>query len=236
MKPTFHSKNSQVIVYDADRIPVPLSELFDPGYWKSQGRVSGTASGRGEVLLLETDSGPAVLRSYLRGGWPRHISHDRYVFTGFKRSRPLREFNVLAALVKAGLPAPAPLAAQCLRSGLFYRGHLLMQRIPAKGTLADKLEERFIGESVWEDTGACIRRFHEGGLDHADLNARNILLAEDNGIYLLDFDRAGFTPGRAVNGSANLRRLRRSMLKLWPGGDSPALNTVWEKLLRGYHG
>jgi 3-deoxy-D-manno-octulosonic acid kinase len=31
---------------------------------------------------------------------------------------------------------------------------------------------------LWRATGACIRRFHEEGVVHADLNARNILIRD----------------------------------------------------------
>jgi 3-deoxy-D-manno-octulosonic acid kinase len=236
MKAKFHKQNADVIVYDADQVPVPKGELFDPAYWRSLGRLSGSASGRGQVWMLDTDGGSAVLRQYLRGGWPRYISRDRYFFTGFSRSRPLREFNLLAALVDAGLPAPAPLAAICQRSGVLYRGSLLMERITASGTLADKLDSRFSGDSIWADTGSCIRRFHRAGVAHADLNARNILLDFDGGIHLVDFDRARYTPDQAVDGSANLGRLKRSLLKLWPDGQGQALETAWNNLLAGYHG
>ena len=121
--------DSQVIVYDAGRLQQPGPELFDAAEWARQGRVAGHAVGRGSALLLETDFGPAVLRQYLRGGWPARFSRDRYFFTGFERSRPLAEFRMLVALTEQGLPVPAPLAAMCRRRGLFYCGWLLMDRI-----------------------------------------------------------------------------------------------------------
>lgn len=236
MKTKYYTQNSCAIVYDADRIPLPGRDLFEPEYWRAQGKLMGTASGRGTVSMLDTESGPAVLREYLRGGWPRHISRDRYVYTGFSRSRPVREFSVLAALCEIGLPVPAPLAALCERQGLFYCGSLLMQRIPAINTLADRLGARFVDDSVWVDTGACIRQFHAAGVSHADLNARNILLADDGAVHLVDFDRARYSPGNPVNGASNLSRLKRSVAKLWPQEETAALNTAWEKLLNGYHG
>jgi 3-deoxy-D-manno-octulosonic acid kinase len=93
VKARSHKQGSLVIVYDADRVQQPGPELFDPGYWQRVGAVAGQAPGRGSALLLDTPFGAAVLRQYLRGGWPARISRDRYVFTGYERSRPVAELG-----------------------------------------------------------------------------------------------------------------------------------------------
>jgi 3-deoxy-D-manno-octulosonic acid kinase len=228
-----HKHESQVIVYDADRVQQPGPQLFDPATWKRQGRVVGQAVGRGSALLLETDFGPAVLRQYLRGGWPARFSRDRYLFRGFERSRPLAEFRMLVTLSDLGLPVPTPLAAMCRRQGLFYRGWLLMERIMQAQALADVLLESADDPDLWRRTGAVIARFHRAGAIHADLNARNILVAGDGAIHLVDFDRARFKASEAAS-SANLRRLKRSLEKLWPAEIRDRLEPCWGDLLRGY--
>jgi 3-deoxy-D-manno-octulosonic acid kinase len=185
--------------------------------------------------MVESDAGPAVLRPYLRGGWPRHLSRDRYVFTGYARSRPLREFNVLVGLQGMGLPAPAPLAALCVRRGPWYTGALLMSRIDAEATLAERLGDAYAADGLWARVGACVRRFHDAGLWHADLNVRNVLLGAGEAVSLIDFDRARLTPGRAVQGMGNLERLRRSVAKEWPGA-SASMARAWSSLEGGYGG
>ena len=85
MKIRSHKQGTLAIVYDADRVHQPEPELFEPNYWERQGRVVGQAVGRGRTLLLDTPFGPAVLRQYLRGGWPARFSRDRYLFTGLER-------------------------------------------------------------------------------------------------------------------------------------------------------
>jgi 3-deoxy-D-manno-octulosonic acid kinase len=224
---------SQVIVYDADRVQQPGPELFDRSAWERQGRVAGQAVGRGSALLLDTDFGPAVLRQYLRGGWPARFSRDRYLFTGFEHSRPLAEFRMLATLSDLGLPVPAPLAAMCQRQGLLYRGWLLMERILHAHALADLLPERADEASLWQQTGAAIACFHRAGVIHADLNVRNILVAEDGTIHLVDFDRARFS-AQASARRANLSRLRRSLEKVWPAEIRARLEPCWTHLLSGY--
>ena len=229
-----HKQDSLLIVYDADHIQHPGTHLFDPQYWHERGAVAGEAQGRGRALLLETDFGPAVLRQYLRGGWAARVSRDRYRFSGFERSRPVQEFGLLETLSAADLPVPGPLAAMCERDGAFYTGWLLMRRIMNVTPLADVIESRRDDPGLWRATGASIRRFHDFGLDHADLNARNILVGENDRIYLIDFDRARLRKCDSRAYSPNLRRLHRSLQKLWPRPFRASLEPCWTMLLEGY--
>lgn len=236
MNPVKHTLSSAVIVYDADRLAAPTGDWFDPEWWAARGRRGASAPGRGRAWMVDSDAGAAVLRPYLRGGWPRHLSRDRYLFTGYARSRPVREFHVLADLQRLALPAPAPLAALCRRHGPWYTGALLMSRIEAAATLADRLGARYADDVLWARVGACIRRFHDAGAWHADLNVRNVLLADDGAVSLIDFDRARLTPGKPVDGRGNLERLRRSMAKEWPEAPEGSLERAWAGLEGGYHG
>jgi len=229
-----HKQDSLLIVYDADHIQHPGTQLFEPDYWRGQGAVAGEAQGRGSALLLETDFGPAVLRQYLRGGWAARVSRNRYFFSGFERSRPLAEFSMLENLSAAGLPVPEPLAAMCVRHGSLYSGWLMMRRIMNVSPLADLIEERRDDPLLWRAAGACINDFHEFGLIHADLNARNILAGEGDRIYLVDLDRSRVRKGDNRAFSANLRRLHRSLRKLWPPPFGDRLEPCWNALLEGY--
>lgn len=208
--------------------------MFDPGRWERAGAVMGRAAGRGSALLLDTPFGEVVLREYLRGGWPARVSRDRYFFTGYERSRPLSEFRMLAALFERGLPVPRPLAAVCDRLILFYRGWLMTSLLPDVEPLADQLMERGNDAALWRRAGRVIGRFHDAGVVHADLNARNILIGPEDSVYLVDFDRARFSAGNARAFSANLARLRRSLEKLWPAAGRERLERCWHDLLAGY--
>ena len=230
MKAHTRQQDSNFIVYDADAVQHPSAQLFDPARWEDRGAIAGTARGRGHALFLDTEFGPAVLRRYFRGGLPSRISRERFVFSGYGRSRPVREFRVLAELSEAALPVPAPLAAQCRREGGVYTGGLLMRRIMGVEPLAERIRGGADDEALWRETGACIRRFHDRGVVHADLNARNILVGE--GIYLIDFDRARIRPGDRRALEANLQRLRRSLAKFL--SDSDRLESRWEWLMKGY--
>lgn len=209
--------------------------MFDPEYWERQGAVAGTAAGRGQVLLLNTKFGPSVLKQYLRGGWAARVSRDRYVFSGFERSRPVREFRMLEDLSEAGLPVPRPLAAICIRDGKGYSGWLMTRRIEGAKPLPDLVAERHSDTLMWREVGACIRRFHDFGLVHADLNARNILVSEGARVYLVDLDRSRFQKGDERAYSANLGRLWRSFEKIWPQPFRDQLDSCWTMLLEGYN-
>jgi 3-deoxy-D-manno-octulosonic acid kinase len=234
VKARTHKQDSLLIVYDADCIEHPGIRLFDPEYWQLQGAVAGEAEGRGRALFLETGFGPAVLRRYLRGGWPARVSQDRYVFSGYERSRPVMEFNMLKKLSAAGLPVPEPLAAMCRRQGAFYTGWLMTRRIMDVSPLADLLRKRWDDPVLWRGTGACIRRFHEIGLVHADLNARNILVGGHDCVHLIDFDRARIREHDSRAFDANLRRLHRSLEKLWPENIPDGPGQCWRSLEEGY--
>jgi 3-deoxy-D-manno-octulosonic acid kinase len=234
VKTLAHKQDSLLIVYDADAIQHPDPFLFNQGYWSERGAVTGEAAGRGSALFLNTPFGSAVLRQYLRGGKAAKISRDHYVFTGFAKSRPVTEFTILERLSADGLPVPGPLAAMCVRDGMLYRGWILMRMIRDASPLADLMPERQNDPGLWRATGQCIRRFHDHGVIHADLNARNILVDGAGKIHLIDFDRARIRKQNTRAFNSNLKRLYRSLRKVWPERDLEQLPTCWRSLQEGY--
>jgi 3-deoxy-D-manno-octulosonic acid kinase len=235
MKSVIHKENSLAIAYDASLLEIPGVDFFSVGYWRSKQALEGEAVGRGSAWFINSAFGPVVLRQYLRGGWVAKISRQSYFFTTVSRSRPFREYHLLAALYDLGLPVPKPVAALCEFHGFISSGALMTARISSARTLADVLPGNDGYEGLWESVGKCIRRFHDAGVWHADLNARNILLDENSQVFLIDFDRARFTPGKAVKGHGNLKRLKRSLTKLWPPGELSAMQPAWAQLKAAYH-
>lgn len=234
MKPRSHKQESVLIVYDADHVQHPGEHLFDAGYWEEQGGLAGEAVGRGSAYFLQTPFGDAVLREYLRGGVPGRFNRDRYLFTGWERSRPVAEFRILADLSAAGLPVPQPLAAITQRHGPVYTGSLLTRRIMDSLPVADLAARRSDEPGFWKAIGASVRRFHDHGVVHADLNARNILVDMEDRVYLIDFDRARLEPGQAAAYARNMKRLRRSFEKIWPEPLRARLDPCWDELINAY--
>ena len=234
MKHAIHTDKTWAIAYDAGLLEVPGVEFFNVDYWRSRQALAGEAVGRGSAWFIESPHGPVVLRQYLRGGWAAKFSRQAYLFTCVSRSRPFREFHLLAELSEKGLPVPRPVAALCQYHGLLSTGALMTARIASAKTLADSLSAGSMLEGTWSRIGQCIRRFHRAGVWHADLNARNIMLDTGLQVYLIDFDRARYNPGAVVNGEGNLRRLKRSMIKLWPAERDAEMHTAWAQLRAAY--
>ncbi|MCC5884597.1 MAG: 3-deoxy-D-manno-octulosonic acid kinase [Halomonas sp.] len=205
------------ILYDADSVcdaePTPQigPSLIDPAYWRRTGRVVGEAPGRGSSLFLDVGRAQWVLRPYRRGGLIARISEARYLWTGLERSRAYRELRLTAHLHALGLPVPQPVAASVTRHGpATYSAALITVRIPGAEALAERLADA--DTALLERVGATVRRFHEAGLDHVDLNARNLLIDEADQVWLIDLDRCRLRPPGAWR-QANLERLGRSLIK-----------------------
>jgi 3-deoxy-D-manno-octulosonic acid kinase len=207
------------ILYDAARLcdaaaeVPPGPQLVDPGHWRSQGRVTGEAPGRGASLFLDAGAGRQwVLRPYRRGGLIARLSAARYLWTGLEQTRAFRELRLTADLHRRGLPVPTPVAAAVTRRGLTYEAALITERISGARALAERLEARRAGDALLAEVGRTIRRFHDAGLDHVDLNARNLLVDEEGKVWLIDLDRCRLRP-RGSWQAANLARLERSLVK-----------------------
>ncbi|HEY5716871.1 MAG TPA: 3-deoxy-D-manno-octulosonic acid kinase, partial [Motiliproteus sp.] len=164
---------------------------FDLNWWQAQAQAQGqqvkSAPGRGQSYFLCYQEWALVWRHYRRGGMAAKVSADRYLWRGLHSSRAYAEFVLTLRLHELGLPVPRPLAGQVVREGLFYRADLITQRLPGARSLADVL---VAGDPLpWAELGQALAAFHRAGLDHVDLNLRNILLDQQGRLFLIDFDR-----------------------------------------------
>lgn len=226
------SATSGRILFDRSLGAEPDASWFDAG--RSRGDAPRLAGGRGAAIVVDTPVGACVLRHYRRGGFAGRISHDRYLWTGYDRSRPFREFRLLARLAGDGLPVPAPVAARCEPSGLTSRGDLLMRRIPAAQTLAERLAAATLDSALAQRAGHAIARMHSAGVWHADLNAHNILVDAGGKVWLIDFDRGRIRRPSATWRRRNLARLRRSFDKLGAAAADGFDARFWQPLLAAY--
>jgi 3-deoxy-D-manno-octulosonic acid kinase len=221
------------MLYDTLRTSNFSAEFFEPDYWRKHGAIEGAARGRGTTYFIRAGDSSFVLRHYRRGGLAAKISKDRYWWRGDSETRGFAEWYLTYHLHRAGLPVPTPIAARFVRKGAFYTADLITQRIENSESLAQALLRGPLPLTQWIAIGRCIRRFHDAGVHHADLNAHNILLTPQQ-VYLIDFDR-GTLRKRGWWADGTLVRLYRSLEKVTLL-DAPESFTDedWHGLLAGY--
>ncbi|WP_110707416.1 3-deoxy-D-manno-octulosonic acid kinase [Salinicola sp. CR57] len=232
---TYHHRDAHIL-YDPTRLAQPdlpiLPEFgeawLDPAAWAERGLVVGSAPGRGDSQFLAVNGADWVLRPYRRGGMAAKVSQSDYLWTGLERTRGFREMRLTRALHQRGLPVPAPVATIVSRHALRYRAALITERLPGSRALAERLPDA--SPALLADVGATIRRFHDAGLDHVDLNARNLLVSDDDKVWLIDFDRCRLRP-RGAWRQRNLSRLERSLVRFSPAN----AGSLFIAIVEGYH-
>lgn len=210
-------------------------QWFDPQAWGALAEPVSTG-GRGAAWFLKGTHGHWVLRHYRRGGLPGKLLTDRYLYLGPSRVRSIGEFTLLQSLAHQGLPVPSPVAAGYRRQGFTYRAALIIERLENTRSLLSL--NRAEHAPLWEAAGRCIRRFHDAGVNHADLNATNILVRPASGdVFLIDFDRGVQhleAPAGAPWKAANLARLERGIYKHWGVDSQTAPAPLFNALMQGY--
>jgi 3-deoxy-D-manno-octulosonic acid kinase len=222
------------MLYDASRAGNAEAGWLDAGWWARRGSVTLPLEGRGGARFIEADGRSLVLRHYRRGGFAAHISADRYLWRGEAATRSFSEWQLLYQLQRAELPVPVPIAAAYRRRGYGYTADLLIERIAGAQSLDAALSSAALPVGSWVAVGRCLRRFHHFGVWHADLNARNVLLGEQEQVWIVDFDRGTLRePGWWCD--ANLVRLRRSLDKIAAALPAERFSSAdWSSLLDGY--
>jgi len=232
MTPCREGRGYGAILFDRQRLRQADPALFSPARWADKARPVGDG-GRGGAWFVDAPFGHCVLRQYLRGGLVARLSRDRYVWQGANRTRSFAEFRLMRALIARKLPVPRPLAAFYMREGLRYRAAILMERLEGVRSLADRALVAEHG-APWEETGRLIARFHRAGLDHADLNAHNILFDGNGHGWLIDFDRGVLRIPATAWREANLARLQRSLHKLRGERSREEVDKDFARLRRAY--
>ena len=159
-----------------------------------------------------------VVRRYSHGGLLKALTGDLYLFG----SRSFHELSLTEEIRSCGIPTIEPLGA--VRQSVFpffYRACLLSLEIPEAFNLVEYLQEaqtRLPGglpskRKMIRTTGLLLRKFHDAGFFHRDLQLKNILIAGEQPL-LIDFDRSYRKPSLSVRERMrNLLRLNRSAEK-----------------------
>ena len=218
------------ILFDRTQVRQPDPVWFDPMHWGAAAQPVAEG-GRGGAWWIDLGEGDAFLRHYLRGGLVAKLSRDAHLWRGIQHVRSFAEFRLLRVLREKKLPVPLPFAAWYRREGLHYRAAILMQRLQNVRSLAALAAT---GDAPWVRAGELVAKFHRAGLDHADLNAHNILLDASGQGWMIDFDRSRLRIPATAWREANLQRLHRSLRKLAGARSAAQVDAQFAQLRTAY--
>jgi 3-deoxy-D-manno-octulosonic acid kinase len=193
--------------------------------------------GRGAMALLAIGGRTAIGKRALHGGFCGRALAGLYL--GHGRIEAAAEAAL--RLRSAGVPTPEVIAAGWRSvAGPFCALALLTEAIPGESlharfsASADPPRER---RALLRAAGEAVRKMHDAGFVHADLNLGNLVVGAGGGepiVHIIDLDGGRFTTpplDRAALG--NLRRLLRSWEKfIAPEVPADARDLV--AFLRGY--
>jgi len=150
--------------------------------------------GRRSVLIDEINKiGSVAVKYYHRGGIVRHFIKKRYLKWGKTRSQ--KEYELLQKVRGLGINAPEPIAF-AYRGHLFYQAWLVTREIKQHQTLAklsilNEERTRFVMKNVIEQVSTLIK----SSILHVDLHPGNVIVDNQDRVYILDFDKGSIFPG-----------------------------------------
>ena len=183
-------------------------------------------AGRGKVGVLPIMGRPferMIVRQCLRGGVIRFVNRDRYL----GNQRPFEELWISELAASAGIPTPQVLAAVSVRTtGRFWKNYLFIKELPECldiPTYLIRLREQNPGRLFDEkhrilySIAELIKKMHKQGIEHGDLNMKNILvnIHDPSQLYIIDWDKSRIKSRLSSPAQrANVLRLCRSLIKL----------------------
>lgn len=194
--------------------------IFDPERLCSQ-QTGSMHAGRGTMPALEIEPGTharVLVRKYRRGGLLRFFLPDVF----FSQGRSFDELAVTLAAARAGIPVAEIVAVARLRTaGILHRHYLVSRELPDCCDLPAWFQAGAANEDVEtlaRSLAGLVRRMHDSGLYHADLNLKNILVNREDArrLFIIDWDKSTLRqrPLGQVARQRNVIRLCRSAAKL----------------------
>jgi tRNA A-37 threonylcarbamoyl transferase component Bud32 len=172
-------------------------------------------TGRGPIHVLQTPRGQLVVKELRRGGLLGGLARRTFL----DPRRGWREAEAAEALAARGIATPEVVAVRSVRlaPGLF-RLEIATARVAARGDLLELARAPGTDlRALARAAGATLRRAHDAGLRHRDLNAKNLLVPAEGAreeLVVLDLDRCSVgAPLTRAERVAALARLARSLVK-----------------------
>ena len=158
-------------------------------------RHSAAGSGRGPLARLMLAGIPAVGKRALHGGLLGRLLGGLYL----GRRRALDQLRATSRLSRAGVQTPEILAIGTRRvAGLFCAQAVVAREIAGARNLHHLAGERLSEarrRDILEKTAVLVRRMHDAGFLHADLNLANLVLGDGpagESLWAVDLERGRF--------------------------------------------
>ena len=198
-------------------------------------RGAGPLDGRGETRVVELadSSGTCRLRvrPLRRGGLLARVLGRRLA----RPDRPLREVAINARLLLAGAPVVRPFLGFARRVGAVHWEGIVVthdvEETPTLGAFLASRPARGPRRACLRAVGGALRRFHDCGGRHRDLNLGNVLAGDGRRVWILDLD------GAALRAPVPPRRRMRELMRLYRSARKTALPVDTRDalaLFRGY--
>ncbi|MEZ8825309.1 3-deoxy-D-manno-octulosonic acid kinase [Vibrio amylolyticus] len=218
--------------YNSTLLTEDVELVFSVEYWRDKNAIIGSAQGRGTTWFVKGNTGEFALRHYHRGGLFGKLVKDSYWFAGLDNTRAYQELLLLKTLIENHVNVPTPIAAKVERCGIFYRADILVEKLDNAKDLVSILNTQKLSKVQLLTIGKEIRKMHEIGVNHTDLNIHNILI-NNNKVWIIDFDKCRQQDGNEWK-QGNLDRLKRSFVKEIQLGKINAENFCFQEIEKGY--
>jgi 3-deoxy-D-manno-octulosonic acid kinase len=209
----------QINTYDSYHFG-SLSDIADPQLKQlirffnlPKNSANSALGGRTSITVTQLQgTGSVVIKYYRRGGVIRYLIKKRYLKCG--KTRCQIEYELLQKVRSLGINAPEPVAF-AYRGRLFYQCWLVTREIQDHQTLvqisrSNEEQARMAMKAVVKQVSMLIKN----KILHVDLHPGNVIVDNQNQIYLLDFDKGGVFHGdKDVLRTRYLRRWNRAIQK-----------------------
>ena len=182
-----------------------------------------------------------IVRHYSHGGLLGFLTRDLY----WLGSRSFHELALTEEIRACGIPTVCSIGA--IHQSVFpffYRAYLLTREFPRARNLVEYFSEAgpvahreslSLKRMILRDAGLMLRRFHDAGFFHADLQLKNLMVV-DGQVNLIDFDRSYRKQSLSRRERMdNLLRLNRSADK-WKRKGLPITRTDRWRFFLAYAG
>jgi len=167
----------------------------------------GLLGGRAAISIIQlNDIGPAVVKNYTRGGIIRHFNRQTYM--KFSRYRCQSEYELLLFLDRLGVSVPQPIAF-AYQGRLFYHAWLVTREIHNSSTLVEFSKQNpEKTRTIMNDLSRQLAILVENQIHHVDLHPGNVLVDNQDNLFIIDFDKARTTP-------QNRYKLKKKYIRRW---------------------